>query len=209
MGIIGRVLVLVRIGRTLQLEEEGTEEKVSLEFVNCDRTFLARTGTVSTRMDVHLHGACMGKLVGPAGGGGGAGGGGISTQFRILPNSLSSDCYSVDSEKVPVAGHRPALHLKASAPTPPHRTFSPEPLKIGDEYLPSGSNSPLPGATTGFLLHDAPAAVRRPSLTHSTSTSSSSSSSSPKQITDGKFVLDDGDGAPKALETESPAMVIN
>ncbi|CAM6092837.1 unnamed protein product [Calypogeia fissa] len=159
-------------------------------------------------MDMHLHGACMGKLVGPTGGAGGVGGGtGISTQFRILPNSMPSECYPVDPEKVPVGSQRPALHLRLSSPTP-HRTFSPEPLKIGDEYNhPSGSSSPIPDSIpAGFLLYDTPSAVRRPALPHS---SSPASTSPAKLIMDAKFVLDDdGDGLPEVVEPET-LMVIN
>ncbi|BBM98159.1 hypothetical protein MPTK1_1g11290 [Marchantia polymorpha subsp. ruderalis] len=121
-------------------------------------------------MDVHLHGACMGKLVGPAGGGGGGGGPGpgVSTQFRVMPNGLPSDCISTDWDRIHAVGHFPSLTLRVATPSP-HRTFSPEPLKISDEFISSGSNSPAQDALNGFLLHDIPAGVRRPSLTPTTS----------------------------------------
>ncbi|KAL2653673.1 hypothetical protein R1flu_021801 [Riccia fluitans] len=106
-------------------------------------------------MDVHLHGACMGKLVGPAGGGGGGGGAGhgVSAQFRVLPNGLPSDFISTDGDRIHTANHFPSLTLRVAAPTP-HRTFSPEPLKISDEFISSASTSPAQDAANGFLVHD-------------------------------------------------------
>ncbi|KAL3685662.1 hypothetical protein R1sor_003684 [Riccia sorocarpa] len=141
-------------------------------------------------MDVHLHGACMGKLVGPAGGGGGGGGAGhgISTQFRILPSALPTESIITDADRVSAAGHFPSMSLRVATPTP-HRTFSPEPFKISDDFISSASTSPVQDAASSYLLHDIPAGFRRHSLG-----SGSPGSTSPKLVDKKPAArLEDGD----------------
>ncbi|CAK9206699.1 unnamed protein product [Sphagnum troendelagicum] len=83
-------------------------------------------------MDMNFHQAGMPRLVGPAGTGGtgtgpGGPGSGISTQFRILPNPIPSECTSTEIEIIPAHSHPQPLKLRCTAP-PSHRPFSSEPL---------------------------------------------------------------------------------
>jgi hypothetical protein len=83
-------------------------------------------------MDMNFHQAGMPRLVGPAGTGGtgtgpGGPGSGISTQFRILPNPIPSECTSAEIEIIPAHSHPQPLKLRCTAP-PSHRPFSSEPL---------------------------------------------------------------------------------
>lgn len=83
-------------------------------------------------MDMNFHQAGMPRLVGPAGTGGtgtgpGGPGSGISTQFRILPNPIPSECTPLEIEIIPAHSHPQPLKLRCTAP-PSHHPFSSEPL---------------------------------------------------------------------------------
>ncbi len=83
-------------------------------------------------MDMNFYQAGMPRLVGPAGTGGtgtgpGGPGSGISTQFRILPNPIPSECTPAEIDIIPAHSHPQPLKLRCTAP-PSHRPFGSEPL---------------------------------------------------------------------------------